>query len=276
MTRDSLGGNRSDAVTDDAFLGGRLRILQPARNGYRAGLDAVLAAAAVPCRNAPGCKVLDAGAGVGTLGLCVAANNPAVHVTLVENDPLLLELAAENIARNGLTDRVVVVAADIAAGGVAVGGSGQPDGDAASLPIPAGAFDHVVANPPYFDKAAATSPSHERKANAHAMDAADLLAWTKFLVAACKPRGRLTLIHRTEVLPALLAALDRRFGDLQIFPVQSRPNLAAGRILLRGTKGSRAPLSLRPAIVMHDTSGNTYRPDIDAVLRGSASLDLAD
>ena len=35
-------------VTDDAFLTDRLRILQPAR-GYRAGLDAVLLAAAA-CR----------------------------------------------------------------------------------------------------------------------------------------------------------------------------------------------------------------------------------
>ncbi|MFZ1103456.1 MAG: methyltransferase, partial [Hyphomicrobiaceae bacterium] len=55
--------------TDDAFLSGRLQVLQP-RGGYRAGIDGVLLAATIDA--APGAQVLDVGAGVGIVGLCVA------------------------------------------------------------------------------------------------------------------------------------------------------------------------------------------------------------
>ena len=78
-------------VTDDAFLGGKLKILQP-RQGYRAGLDAVMLAAAVADRGAP-FRVLDAGAGVGTAGLCVAWRCRAAHVVLLEREPDLVALA---------------------------------------------------------------------------------------------------------------------------------------------------------------------------------------
>ena len=54
------------ATTDDAFLGGRVQVLQP-RKGFRAGLDAVMLAAAVPAR--AGDRVCELGAGVGTAGV---------------------------------------------------------------------------------------------------------------------------------------------------------------------------------------------------------------
>ncbi len=57
-------------VTDDGFLDGRLKILQPAK-GYRSGLDSVLLGAAVPAR--AGERVLEAGAGVGVARLCLPA-----------------------------------------------------------------------------------------------------------------------------------------------------------------------------------------------------------
>ncbi|MEO0916318.1 MAG: methyltransferase, partial [Pseudomonadota bacterium] len=56
------------ATTDNAFLGGRLQVLQPAV-GYRAGADPVLLAAAVDA--GPGHSVLDVGCGVGTALLCL-------------------------------------------------------------------------------------------------------------------------------------------------------------------------------------------------------------
>src|SRR6478736_1511110 len=48
--------------TEDAFLGGRLRLRQP-RSGHRAGHDAMLLAAATPARS--GDRVVDLGAGDG-------------------------------------------------------------------------------------------------------------------------------------------------------------------------------------------------------------------
>ena len=70
-----------DALTEDEFLGGQLRLLQP-RHGYRAGMDAVLLAASVPAE--PGQAVLDLGCGVGTAGLCLARRVEGLRITGVE------------------------------------------------------------------------------------------------------------------------------------------------------------------------------------------------
>src|SRR4051794_34624309 len=85
-------------VTDDAILGGRLRLKQP-RRGHRVGHDAVLLAAAVSARS--GDLAIDLGAGVGSAGLSLAVRVPGVRVVLVERDAKLATLAAENVVRNG-------------------------------------------------------------------------------------------------------------------------------------------------------------------------------
>src|SRR5580693_10732244 len=76
--------------TDDAFLGGQLRLRQP-RSGHRAGHDAILLAAATSAR--PGDRVVDFGAGVGAAGLAVARRVAGIKLALVEIDPRLAGLA---------------------------------------------------------------------------------------------------------------------------------------------------------------------------------------
>ena len=55
-------------LTEDAVLGGRLRLTQP-RRGHRVGHDAILLAAATPAH--AGEHVVDLGAGVGAAGLAL-------------------------------------------------------------------------------------------------------------------------------------------------------------------------------------------------------------
>ena len=80
-------------MTNDAFLGDALNVLQP-QAGYRAGVDAVLLAATVP--DSGRISVLDAGAGVGVVGLVRGAAVRAAQVTLVEREPELADLAQQN------------------------------------------------------------------------------------------------------------------------------------------------------------------------------------
>ena len=253
-------------VTDDAFLGGKLSILQP-RTGYRAGLDAVLLAAATPVRAGAGETVLDAGAGVGVAGLCVAARVQDALVTLVEIEPELAALAVENAARNGLSQRVAVVTADVAAGGSAF----NVAADGTKL-MPA-AFAHVLANPPYLAAGRGTEPPDRLKASAHQMDGGDLDAWMRFLATAAAAGATATIIHRADALGALLSALDGRFGALKVFPIFPRTGAAASRVIVQGIKGSRAPMAVLPGLVLHD-AGNAFRPEVEAILRHGAALDL--
>ena len=88
---------RDAAVTDDAVLDGRLRLRQPGK-GHRVGHDAILLAAATAAKK--GEHAVDLGAGVGGAGLALASRVDGLRVTLVEIDPALAALAAENAARN--------------------------------------------------------------------------------------------------------------------------------------------------------------------------------
>ena len=253
-------------LTEDAFLGEALRVLQP-RRGYRAGLDAVLLAAAAPLERGDGAKkagdvrVLDVGAGVGVVGLCLAHRVATAQVTLVERDPFLASVARENIVRNRLGDRVQVAEADVA----------QPLGSVPELQAMAETFDVVLSNPPYHDSAAGTSSADALKAASHAMPAGSLDRWVQFMASMARPGGAMAIIHRSDALTELLGACARRFGALVVSPIYPRAGAAANRIIISGIKGSRAPLAIAAGCVLHGSDGR-FLPEIDAVLRHGASL----
>ncbi len=105
--------------TEDAFLGGTLRLRQP-KSGHRAGHDAMLLAAATPAR--PGDRVVDFGAGVGAAGLAVAKRVAGIKLVLVEIDERLAELARGNAVSNAIAAETVVLDVTAAAGAFAASG----------------------------------------------------------------------------------------------------------------------------------------------------------
>jgi tRNA1(Val) A37 N6-methylase TrmN6 len=254
------------SVTDDAFLGGALSLLQPAA-GYRAGIDAVFLAATVPCAPEKPERVLDLGAGIGTAGLCVARRCTRSFVVLIERQGPLVDLARQNIARNELGDRVEVAQADIGRASAR---------ELKELGLEAESFDHVIANPPFHVEGEGTSSSNELKAGSHAMAEEALDVWCRFAARMARPGGTATLIHKAEALPTLLAALGSRFGALKVLPLYPRPDEPAIRIIVQGTKGSKAPLFLLPGAVLHERGReNAFTPGAARVLRLGAGLDLA-
>src|SRR5260221_1737894 len=132
-------------VTEDRLLGGRVRLRQP-REGYRAGMDAALLAAA--CDATSGERVLEAGCGPGAVTLAAAIRRPQVTFLGVENDPEGLALAAQNIELNGLAGRVEAILGDV----------GAPFSRLQLAP-----FDAALANPPFFDDPGALRTRHPAK-----------------------------------------------------------------------------------------------------------------
>lgn len=247
-------------VTDDAFLGDRLRILQPAA-GYRAGIDAVLLAASVPAAPGQPLEILDCGAGVGTVGLCVAARCADARVTLIEREPALLDLANQNISRNALDGRVCAVPGNLTA----------PAMSPAAPRLTPESFDHILANPPFHDDAGGTHARDPLKQVSHAMPLGALDTWARFAARMAKPGGRVTMIHKSGALPSLLAALQDRFGALTITPIHPYIDKAAIRVLVSGVKSSRAPVTLLPPIVLHELHG-AFTPYVGRILRDGAPL----
>jgi tRNA1(Val) A37 N6-methylase TrmN6 len=247
-------------VTDDAVLGGRLRLLQP-RRGHRVGHDAVLLAAAAVAN--AGDRAVELGAGVGAAGLAFAWRVPGLRVTLADVDQGLVALANENAARNGLADRVVAVVADVAGSAETLSVAG----------LTAGCAQHVMMNPPFNDPASLqTSPDHGR-ARAHTAKAETLTSWVKTAYRLLDGNGTVTLIWRADGLADVLQALAG-FGGIAVMPVHPQADAPAIRLLVRATKGSRAPLRLSPGLVLNGADGRPTA-STEAVLRDAAPLPLA-
>lgn len=248
-------------TTDDAVLGGRLRLTQP-RRGHRFGHDGVLLAAATAAR--PGEHVVDLGAGVGLAGLALAARVPELTVTLVDIDPQLVSLAAKNARRNGLEHCVRALALDATATARAFAAAGLTPGSA----------QRVMMNPPFNDPRRQQRSPDTPRARAHAAGPRLLTAWCKTATRLLAASGVLTLIWRADGLPALLAAFGGRFGAITAMPVYPRPQAAAIRVLVSATKSSRAPFGLAPGLILNDADGNSSAA-AEAVLRQAAALPMA-
>ena len=249
----------SFATTDDAVLGGRLKLLQPAR-GHRAGHDAILLAAAAAKANV----AVDLGAGIGTAGLALLARNAARHVTFVEIDEDLARLSAANAERNAFAQRTESVHADIEK----LARRGGPPKPAAS------STDLVIMNPPFNDPVERRpSPDAARK-RAHAAPLADVDIWVQTADRLLRASGRLILIHRPEALAAILASLEGGFGAAEIIPIYAKPRVPAIRVIVRAQKGKKTPAALLPGFLLAGSDGRPTH-EADAVLRGAAALDSA-
>ena len=98
-----------------------------------------------------------------------------------------------------------------------------------------------------------------------------LAAWIVASLALVAPGGLFILIHRPDALPLILQTLAGRAGGIAVLPVYPRRETKAGRILVRGEKGSRAPLAIAPPLVLHDGEGFTEAAD--AIHRGAAMIE---
>ena len=248
------------SMTDDAFLGGKLKILQPEK-GYRAGIDAVFLAAAIPAND--GDTVFEAGIGAGVASLCLLARNQMVHITGIEANTRYAVLCEQNAKRNGLSNSLRVIHADV---------KEAMRKDLAHMPAH-GTFAHAFANPPFFDEGKVTPSPSLLKAQAHAFGPEDLEMWIKVLHAMVTMRGTVTVIHRAETLGKLLTAMETKFGDIRVAPLYAREGSAASRVIVQGVKGSRAPMQLLPGLILHDDT-NSFTPDAEAVLRDGATWRL--
>ncbi|MBR0869139.1 methyltransferase [Bradyrhizobium tropiciagri] len=246
-------------VTEDGFLGGQLRLRQP-RSGHRAGHDAILLAAATPAQ--PGDRVVELGSGVGAAGLAVARRVGGIALALVEIDPALAELARNNAAANAIPGDVIVLDVEADASAFAAAGLG-PD-----------SADVVLMNPPFNDPARHRASPDEARERAHVATATTLAAWVHVARRILRSNGRLAMIWRADGIGEVLAALDRGFGSLEILPVHADATSPAIRILVRATKGGRAPTRLHAALLLNEKPGVPNKW-VQEILAGKGGLPLA-
>jgi len=247
-------------IVTDQLLNSRLTLRQPAK-GHKAGTDALLLAAATP-RGAH--HLLDAGAGVGTIGLILAQLDPSPQITLVERDEDLAKLAAENMSLNHCEHRMQVCALDLL----------KPQ-MRRQAGLTQNQFDLIVCNPPFYAQASHRASPNPQRAFSHMMpedEEGSLLApWLRAFADLLQPSGRFVMIHRPEIIGDLITHCQGRFGALTIRPIHPRAEESAHRIVIQATKGSKAPLRLLPALILHDSKGH-FTPLAQAIHKGEGVL----
>ncbi|MBU2983590.1 methyltransferase [Lentibacter algarum] len=245
----------TEALTCDAFLGGQLHLWQPAK-GYRAGVDPVLLAATVPAR--AGESLLDIGCGAGAAALCIGQRVPGVELHGLELQPFYAGLARRNAKDNGISLTV-------------------HEGDVGDMPeiLKARRFNHVITNPPYFDRAIGKPANFEGRETA--LGGADLSIWLEACARRLAPKGLFTLICRAERLPELLRVLPSYLGSLELWPITPRAGRSSELVLLRAKHSGRARFRLHEGLRMHEGAqhekdGESYAKSIVSVLRDGAAL----
>jgi tRNA1(Val) A37 N6-methylase TrmN6 len=249
---------KAGSRTRDAFLGGRVTLVQP-REGHRAGLDAALLQALVPA-SASGVAV-DLGSGVGTVAFSIAARAPGLSAIGIERDADLVacgRAALKLSANTSFANRVRLIAAD-ASNAEAVRNAVSSDAD------------FVLMNPPFDTEGSGRRSPDARRRQAHLAADGLLQAWLATAAAILRPGGTVALIHRAEALTDVLAALAPRFGAIRVLAVHPKAGAKASRILVGARRGRRTPLAIAPPLVLHAPNG-TWTAEADAVLRGEAEL----
>lgn len=248
-------------TSKDLFLNGLVELLQPVE-GYRAATDPVLLAASIPAKK--GQKVLDVGCGVGAATFCLAARIEGLSLSGVEIQSPLVAIAQENIRLNKREENVRILEGNIT--------------KRLMDPEP-NSFDHVMANPPFYEAGSGHRPPNEIKARAHMEEDAQLSDWVDYMLRMAKPKGTITFINRSERLEETLAAFKGRIGDLILFPIWSMSPTGekkrfAKRFILQGRKGVKTPMRFAPGLVVHEDDGG-YSAKASAILKDGDSLNLS-
>jgi tRNA1(Val) A37 N6-methylase TrmN6 len=249
----------SSDVTEDGFLGGKLRLRQP-KSGHRAGHDAMLLAAATPVR--PGDRLADFGSGIGAAGLAVAKRVNGIELVMAEIDERLAELACSNARSNAIAAEALVLDVTSSAEKFAAAGL-VPD-----------SVDVVIMNPPFNDASRHRASPDRAREVAHVAATDTLDGWIHAARRVLKSGGHLAMIWRADGLAQVLAALDRGFGGLVILPVHADAASPAIRVLVRATKGGKAPARLLAALLLNDEAGRPT-PFAKTILAGDEVLPLA-
>jgi len=244
------------AETTDRLLGGRVEMRQPG-SGFRVSVDAVLLAAAVSLD--PGQRALDVGCGAGGATLCLASRLADAALLGIDRDAAMTECLHANISANKFEGRVAVETMDVA------------DGIPEHL---RGAFDHVFSNPPYMPAHRADSRTVSDAVGAATIESLPFADWLSFMAGCCRPKGRLTIVHRADRLEELLAGFAELAGEIRVLPIWPRADTPAKRVIITARVGVRTPTVLCPGLVLHAPDG-TYTPAARDIIDGGHGLAFA-
>lgn len=204
---------------------------------FRPGTDSFLLAA-LP-RLTPGLRVCDLGCGTGLLGLLLLQRQPALNVTGIDIQPAAVALARRAAAENGLTDRLSFRSEDLR-----------------TTALPAGSFDLVVCNPPYYPAGSGRLPADSALRTARSEASCTLADLCGAAARLLRWGGKLCLVHKPERLADVVCTLrEAGLEPKRLRFVQHRAESAPSLLLAEGCRGGRPGLTLEPPLILQTNTG---------------------
>lgn len=187
-------------------------------------------------------QVCDLGAGTGLLGALLLTREPSLTVTGLELREDACRLARRTAERSGWQERLLCRQGDLRL---------RED-----LP-PAGGFDLVVSNPPYFPaEGRGVSPPQETRGTARSEITCTLEDVCRAAGWLLRWGGRFCVVFPTERLAELLE-MARRFGlePKRLRLVQHDAVGAPGLVLLECRRGGKPGLRAEPTLLLYGPDG---------------------
>lgn len=187
-------------------------------------------------------RVLDLGAGCGTLGLLLCANDPTCTVTGIEVDKNAHAMALQNIETNQISSRLSSICADLR-----------------TVPafVPSGSYHCCISNPPYFSAAQESANSKARHEQLCTLD--DLFAAAGW---AIRFGGDFFVVHKPERLAELCAcATAHKLEPKRLQLLRHKASDPISLVLLQCRKGAKPGLIIEEAFLQDEcgTPSEYYR-----------------
>ena len=210
------------------------------------GLDSFLLSA-LP-RLKPGLRVCDLGCGTGLLGLLLLQRQGDLEVTGLDIQPEAVRMASLAAEANGLTDRLTFRLGDL-----------REDG------LPAGSFDLVICNPPYFPPGSGVPPRSAARRAARTEERCTLEDVCRAASRLLRWGGAFCVVHKPERLTDLFCALrGEALEPKRLRMVSRRAEDAPSLILLEARRGGRPGLAVEAPLVL-ETPGGAATEELDRI-----------
>lgn len=220
---------------DDLQLNG-LKIIQKLK-GFRFGIDAVLLSNYVKVDK--NMNIIDLGTGTGIIPILLSAKTDAYHITGVEIQPEMAEMAQRSVMLNNLQNRITIVEGDF-----------RNSIDMFGL----GSFDAVVVNPPYTKAGSGLVNPDDAKAVSRHEIFCTLEDIIKVSSGLLKHHGRFFMIHRPERLVDIFFTMrEYRIEPKRIRLVHANRKNPANMVLVYGLKNGNPQVTVEAPLYTHES-----------------------
>lgn len=238
---------KEDETLDDLQIGG-IHVIQK-KEAFRFGVDAVLLANFARVKR--NMTVIDLCTGTGIIPFILAGKTEAAHITGVEIQEVMVEMANRSVQYNNLEEKMKFINGDL-----------KDLNLMKQLPK----AEVVTVNPPYkLHNSGIINPDDKNAIARH-----EICCTLEDVIIACrillKDNGRMYMVHRPERLADILCTMRKHKIEPKVIRmVHPSSKKAPNIVLIEGQRDGGAFLKWEPPLYVYNDDSTTYTEEIEAI-----------